>query len=123
MTKTHITTRLDTPTLDALNRIQAHLETQVPAGMSVTKSDAMAYAINIVDTKIQEETMTQHTISVDNGLTTTTPEAALAKHDMETIANYMDDEIRERVYREVDGDITEAEFIRRYLKYADLVIG
>jgi predicted transcriptional regulator len=77
-----------------------------------------------LDRFYREETMTQHTISVDNGLTATTPEAALAKHDMDTIANYMDDDIRERVHMEPDSDfITEAEFIRRYLRYADLVIG
>lgn len=63
-------------------------------------------------------------ISIDNGHSYTTPEDALQEHDMDTIAHYMDDDVREAVHREI-APCTPIEFLRRYLEVAtdDLIIG
>ena len=63
-------------------------------------------------------------ISINNGHSYTTPEDALQEHSIDTIANYMDDDTREAVYREL-APCTDAEFLTRYLELAaeDLIIG
>ncbi len=64
------------------------------------------------------------TISIDNGNTTCTVNEALEAFEMDTIANYMDDEIRETVVNEI-APCTDEEFLTRYLEIAndDLIIG
>lgn len=62
-------------------------------------------------------------ISIDNGHSYTTPAEALEAVGMETLAQYMDDETRERVHA-MDLD-SEESFLAAYLELAaeDLVIG
>lgn len=45
----------------------------------------------------------------------------LALCDIDTLAKYMDDSIREAVHAEM-APCTDAEFVREYLRYADLVV-
>ena len=63
-------------------------------------------------------------ISIDNGAHIIDPEDALEEMDIETMAEYMDDETREAVHREL-APCTDLEFLVRYLKLApdDLIIG
>lgn len=63
-------------------------------------------------------------ISIDNGNSWTTPEAAIATLGLDVIVNYMDDDIREATHNAV-APCTEVEFLREYLKRspADLIIG
>ena len=63
-------------------------------------------------------------ISIDNGNSWTTPEAAIATLGLDVIVNYMDDDTRETVHSEL-APCTEVEFLARYLELApcDLIIG
>jgi hypothetical protein len=63
-------------------------------------------------------------ISINNGHSYTTPEDALREYNMDTIAHYMDDDIREAVHAEI-APCTELEFLAAYLERAtdDLIIG
>jgi len=63
-------------------------------------------------------------ISIDNGNSWTTPEAAIATLGLDVIVNYMDDDTRETVHNEL-APCTEVEFLREYLKRSsvDLIIG
>lgn len=63
-------------------------------------------------------------ISINNGHSYCEPEEALEAFDMEVLANYMDDDIREYVHFEL-APCTDIEFLRRYLELAPcpLVIG
>lgn len=67
-------------------------------------------------------------ISLDNGLTFLSAaeaiEEIMRKDLWETVVNYMNDEIRERVHGEL-GPCSEMEFLVRYLELAEdnLVIG
>ena len=63
-------------------------------------------------------------ISIDNGAHWVNPEKALESIDLDTMAQYMDDDTREAVHAEL-APCTDAEFLRRYLELApyDLVIG
>ena len=63
-------------------------------------------------------------ISIDNGNSWTTPEAAIATLGLDVIVNCMDDDTRETVHSEL-APCTEAEFLARYLELApcDLIIG
>ncbi len=63
-------------------------------------------------------------ISIDNGNSWTTPEAAIAALGLDVIVNYMDDDTREKVHSEL-VPCTEVEFLTRYLELAndDLIIG
>ena len=63
-------------------------------------------------------------ISIDNGNSWTTPEAAIATLGLDVIVNYMDDDTRETVHSEL-APCTEVEFLREYLKRSsvDLIIG
>lgn len=63
-------------------------------------------------------------ISVNNGLTFVSPAEALEKMPFDVIINYMDDDIREQVHREL-SPCTEEEFLSRYLELAhdDLIVG
>jgi hypothetical protein len=60
-------------------------------------------------------------ISIDNGLSTTTPEQAIATLGMDVIRNMMDDDICQQV--EWDDPDTDIEFINLYLQYAPITIG
>lgn len=62
-------------------------------------------------------------ISIDNGNSFCTPEEALKVMSLETIAEYMDDEIREAVHSEMLE--SKVDFLEKYLEIAedDLVIG
>ena len=63
-------------------------------------------------------------ISIDNGNSWTTPEAAIATLGLDVIVNYMDDDIREAIHAAV-APCTEAEFLAPYLERASdyLIIG
>jgi len=63
-------------------------------------------------------------ISIDNGNSWTTPEAAIATLGLDVIVNYIDDDTRETVHSEL-APCTEVEFLREYLKRSsvDLIIG
>jgi hypothetical protein len=63
-------------------------------------------------------------ISVDNGHSYTTPEAALEVVGIDVLAQYMDDDTRESVHNEL-APCSEIDFIKQYLKLAtdDLIIG
>jgi hypothetical protein len=63
-------------------------------------------------------------ISIDNGNSWTTPEAAIATLGLDVIVNYMDDDTREAVHAEL-APCTEVEFLAAYLERAtdDLIIG
>ena len=63
-------------------------------------------------------------ISIDNGITHTTPDEAIKAVGMDTIVNYMDDDTREAVHNEL-APCSEIEFLSRYLDLAkdDLIIG
>jgi hypothetical protein len=63
-------------------------------------------------------------ISIDNGNSWTTPEAAIATLGLDVIVNYMDDDTREAVHNEI-APCTEVEFLAAYLERAtdDLIIG
>jgi len=63
-------------------------------------------------------------ISIDNGNSWTTPEAAIATLGLDEIVNYMDDDIREATHNAV-APCTEVEFLTAYLERAtdDLIIG
>ena len=63
-------------------------------------------------------------ISIDNGNSWTTPEAAIAALGLDAIVNHMDDDTRETVHSEL-VPCTEVEFLTRYLELAndDLIIG
>jgi len=63
-------------------------------------------------------------ISIDNGNSWTTPEAAIATLGLDAIVNYMDDDIREATHNAV-APCTEVEFLAAYLERAtdDLIIG
>lgn len=65
-----------------------------------------------------------HCISIDNGMHYVTPEEALERVTLDTMAVYMDDETRERVHREL-APCSDLEFLTRYLEIApdDLIIG
>lgn len=63
-------------------------------------------------------------ISIDNGATYTTAADALETIGIDTIAEYMDDDIREEVHDQI-APCTEEEFLEKYLEMAegDLIIG
>lgn len=63
-------------------------------------------------------------ISIDNGMHWVEPEEALAEMNMDTIANYMDDDTREAVAREY-APCSDLEFLTHYLEAApdDLIVG
>lgn len=63
-------------------------------------------------------------ISINNGVDTCTPAEAVESMAWEVIANFMDDETRERVATEL-APCTEVAFLTRYLELApaDLIIG
>ena len=63
-------------------------------------------------------------ISIDNGNSWTTPEAAIAALGLDAIVNCMDDDIREATHNAV-APCTEVEFLAAYLERAtdDLIIG
>jgi hypothetical protein len=63
-------------------------------------------------------------ISIDNGMTFVSPEEALERFDLDTIAHYMDDDDRERTHLEI-APCTDFEFLTHYLEIAknDIVIG
>jgi hypothetical protein len=63
-------------------------------------------------------------ISIDNGNSWTTPEAAIATLGLDVIVNYMDDDDRERTHLEM-APCTDLEFLTRYLEIAkdDIIIG
>lgn len=63
-------------------------------------------------------------ISIDNGLTWTTPAEALQTVSIETLAEYMDDDAREETAQELAPCTPEA-FLTRYLEIApaDLIVG
>lgn len=62
-------------------------------------------------------------ISIDNGATYVTVEEALEEISIETLAEYMDDDIREVVHSEL-APCSDAEFLNRYLELAadDLIV-
>ena len=62
-----------------------------------------------------------NTISINNGLSTTTPEAAIETLGMDVIRNAMDDDICQQV--EADCPNTNIEFINLYLQHTAIVIG
>jgi hypothetical protein len=63
-------------------------------------------------------------ISIDNGNSWTTPEAAIATLGLDVIVNYMDDDDRERTHLEM-APCTDSEFLIHYLEIAkdDIIIG
>lgn len=63
-------------------------------------------------------------ISIDNGNSFSSIDAAIAGIGFDAIVGMMDDEIREAVHTEL-APCTEAEFLARYLELStvDLVIG
>lgn len=63
-------------------------------------------------------------ISISNGATYTTPAEALEEISIETMAEYMDDNIRETVHNEL-APCSDIEFLTRYLEIApdDLIVG
>ena len=63
-------------------------------------------------------------ISIDNGIPCTTPEAALEKIPLSTMAEYMDDEARENTARRY-APCSDLWFLYNYLEDApaDLIIG
>ena len=62
-----------------------------------------------------------YTISIDNGLSTTTPEQAIATLGMDVIRNMMDDDTCAQIeYQQPRNDV---EFINLYLQYAPIIIG
>lgn len=63
-------------------------------------------------------------ISIDNGNSFCNPEEALQRFDIDTIAVYMNDSIRERVHAEL-APCSDIDFLRRYLELSpdDLIIG
>jgi hypothetical protein len=63
-------------------------------------------------------------ISVDNGNTFISAEAALEQVAWDVIVNYMDDDIRQAVHDEL-APCSELEFLKRYLQLSDddLIIG
>lgn len=63
-------------------------------------------------------------ISINNGVSYTTIEDAIATVGMDTIAMMMDDEIREQVANDI-APCTDEEFVAEYLRRAneDLIIG
>lgn len=77
--------------------------------------------------KFQEEPKMKNTmkeISIDNGNTFVSPAEALEVITLDTMAMYMDDEIREMVNAEL-APCTEIEFLAYYLEFAveNLIIG
>ena len=63
-------------------------------------------------------------ISINNGVSYTTIEDAIATVGMDTIAMMMDDEIREQVANDI-APCTDEEFVAEYLRRTeeDLIIG
>lgn len=63
-------------------------------------------------------------ISINNGATYTTPAEALEEISIDTMAEYMDDDTRERVHDEL-APCSDIDFLTRYLELApaDLIIG
>ena len=63
-------------------------------------------------------------ISVNNGLSFTSPEDAIEMVGMEVIVNMMDDDICETVHHDL-APCTDFEFLVRYLELAenDIIIG
>lgn len=63
-------------------------------------------------------------ISIDNGNTYCTPEEAIAQIGIDTIANYMDNDIRESVHYDI-APCSDVDFLIEYLSRADddLIIG
>ena len=63
-------------------------------------------------------------ISIDNGHSYVTASEALETISLDTMLNYMDDDTRETVHREL-APCTDVEFLTRYLEFAtdDLIIG
>jgi hypothetical protein len=81
-------------------------------------------ASETIEKLVREAMMAQHTISINNGLSSTTPEAAIEALGMDVITNYLDAEICEKVDRETPASVkTDADWLRWYLQYADIVIG
>lgn len=65
-----------------------------------------------------------HHISIDNGHCFVDPSEALQSVDLDTIAAYMDDDIREQTAGEV-APCSPVEFLKMYLQLADedLIVG
>ena len=63
-------------------------------------------------------------ISINNGATYTTPAQALEEVSIDTMSEYMNDDIREAVHNEL-APCSDIEFLERYLKLAtdNLIIG
>lgn len=63
-------------------------------------------------------------ISIDNGLTYTTPQDALQVISIDTMAEYMNDDAREAVHNDL-APCADIDFLTRYLEIApdDLIIG
>lgn len=63
-------------------------------------------------------------ISINNGMSFVTPAEALDSIDIETMAIYMVDDIRDQVHAEL-APCTDLEFLTRYLALSDdnLIIG
>jgi hypothetical protein len=63
-------------------------------------------------------------VSVNNGLSTVSPEEAIKSVEWDELATMMDDETRETVHSEL-APCTELEFLTRYLELAkeNLVVG
>ena len=57
-------------------------------------------------------------ISIDNGATYVTVKEALAEISIETLAEYMDDDVREAVHAEL-APCSDVEFLERYLELAN----
>lgn len=96
---------------------------QVAPGTNPKASAAVRYAIVNTATEIrtQKENNKMNTISINNGLSTTTPEAAIETLGMDVIRNAMDDDICQQV--EADCPNTNIEFINLYLQHTAIVIG
>lgn len=57
-------------------------------------------------------------ISIDNGTTFVTPEKALEEVGLDTLATYMDEEVREKVHNRL-SPCSPLDFLEAYLEAAD----
>lgn len=64
-----------------------------------------------------------YTISINNGLSTCTPEEAIAHVDWDVIVLMMDDDIRERLHNTLSDPCSNLDFLVAYLEFDDLIIG
>ncbi len=82
-----------------------------PKGMAATIR-------RMIDERMDDK---MYSISIDNGLSDTTPETAINKLGMDVIRNMMDDKICMVV--ETECPRNDVEFINLYLQHAPIVIG